>query len=461
MRRLRWLVLEFGIALLLLAALQGALWSSTQAAASGQPAPPTGTRSNSPHSTFRWAMQPMAMQTITEPAAGAPAEPSVTPAQESSDAVTTTGALTATGTPTYYVVLRGDTLSAIAGDFDTTVEAIMAANRLSNPDILRVGQVLAIPGPEGELPDASMLPVARADGDRSQPIIVPRGTITERMTLLAQQADATSPYYETTWLTYYGRPNVPVMGILGEFPIEELVPILREKAEVYSRANGDSLKVMPAFHLVYGMATKAPGADGSHLGYIEESEVLAYIEAAEAEGWAVILDVQIGALSPTEAIIPALRYLKYPNVHLAIDPEFAMVYPNQRWPGNPIGYVTGDQVNLVQGVINTYLAARRLPGPRILLVHQFQSSMIVEPEKMDMNGYSGVALTLSVDGWGPPWGKISKYNSFVTPDSPYAAFKLFYRWDEPLLTPDEALGNEPHRGTDFYMDITPNLIIYQ
>jgi hypothetical protein len=49
----------------------------------------------------------------------------------------------------------------------------------------------------------------------------------------------------------------------------------------------------------------------------------------------------------------------------------------------------------------------------------------------------------------------------VNVDSPYVAFKLFYRWDEPLLLPDEVLGNRPYRGTDFAMDVTPNLIIYQ
>jgi hypothetical protein len=175
----------------------------------------------------------------------------------------------------------------------------------------------------------------------------------------------------------------------------------------------------------------------------------------------VILDVQIGALSPSIAISPALAYLKYPNVHLAIDPEFAMSHKNQTVPGNPIGFVTAEQVNEVQAVVDAYLAEQKLPGPRILLVHQFQSDMIVEPEKLDTSSYPHVALTLSVDGWGGPWGKISKYNSLVTAASPFTAFKLFYRWDEPLLLPDEALGNRPFRGSDFFIEVTPNLIIYQ
>ena len=58
-----------------------------------------------------------------------------------------------------YAVKPGDTLSAIAQRFGTTVQAIVAANALENADLLFVGQVLAIPdaaagGPdEGDSPD--------------------------------------------------------------------------------------------------------------------------------------------------------------------------------------------------------------------------------------------------------------------------------------------------------------------
>ncbi len=45
-----------------------------------------------------------------------------------------------------YVVKQGDTLSQIAGEFDTTVAALADANGISNPDRIRVGQELVIPG---------------------------------------------------------------------------------------------------------------------------------------------------------------------------------------------------------------------------------------------------------------------------------------------------------------------------
>lgn len=48
---------------------------------------------------------------------------------------------------TYYVVKQGDNLSSIAARFRTTAQAILAANGLSNPNLIYVGQQLVIPQP--------------------------------------------------------------------------------------------------------------------------------------------------------------------------------------------------------------------------------------------------------------------------------------------------------------------------
>jgi lysozyme len=46
--------------------------------------------------------------------------------------------------PVTYVVQSGDTLTSIAARFNTTVDALVAANRIPNPDIIYVGQVIKI-----------------------------------------------------------------------------------------------------------------------------------------------------------------------------------------------------------------------------------------------------------------------------------------------------------------------------
>ena len=128
-------------------------------------------------------------------------------------------------------------------------------------------------------------------------------------------------------------------------------------------------------------------------------------------------------------------------------------------PGNPIGYITADQVNDVERAMAEYMRANGITGKRILMVHQFQSNMILDKEKLDPS-FPEVELTLSVDGFGNPYVKTSKYNALVDANTPFTSFKLFYGWDKPLMTPREALGVDGTEHTDF-IEITPNMIQYQ
>lgn len=70
-----------------------------------------------------------------------------------------------------YIVKAGDTLSAIADDFSTTVEEIMVANDISSPESIQIGQTLIIP----TLVDRTPLP-APTFGPQDTPTIEPTDT---------------------------------------------------------------------------------------------------------------------------------------------------------------------------------------------------------------------------------------------------------------------------------------------
>ena len=61
-----------------------------------------------------------------------------------------------------HTVRSGDTLSAIAVKYATTVSAIAKANKLANPGLLRIGQQLSIPGTTAQSAPAAVTPAARA-----------------------------------------------------------------------------------------------------------------------------------------------------------------------------------------------------------------------------------------------------------------------------------------------------------
>jgi LysM repeat protein len=69
---------------------------------------------------------------------------------------------TVTPTPIVHIVQEGDTLGAIAFQYEVSVEAIQTANGIENPQFLQIGQELVIPTGEGGADRASglLLPTA-------------------------------------------------------------------------------------------------------------------------------------------------------------------------------------------------------------------------------------------------------------------------------------------------------------
>ena len=76
--------------------------------------------------------------------------PTATPfAVQPSPTIVSAAADAAPQQPATYIVEAGDTLSEIADRFSTSVEALMAANGISDATLIFVGQELKLPGDDG------------------------------------------------------------------------------------------------------------------------------------------------------------------------------------------------------------------------------------------------------------------------------------------------------------------------
>jgi LysM repeat protein len=115
-------------------------------------------------------------QVLTLPGGAAPA-PTATPAP----GATATSAPGTTATPApnpgSYTVQAGDTLGSIARRFNTTVQAIVAANQLRDVNLIFVGQVLTLPGGIGAPPAATAAPGATAGPTVTATPLAPGQTI--------------------------------------------------------------------------------------------------------------------------------------------------------------------------------------------------------------------------------------------------------------------------------------------
>lgn len=104
-----------------------------------------------------------------------------------------TSTTTTTAPPATYRVERGDTLTEIAKQFHTSVGAIVATNRLTDPDNLVEGQQLVMPPPSAVRIDATL---AR---DGSVALALAGGQPSEQITFVITLPDGT---------TYTGSPHV-------------------------------------------------------------------------------------------------------------------------------------------------------------------------------------------------------------------------------------------------------------
>ncbi len=248
-------------------------------------------------------------------------------------------------------------------------------------------------------------------------------------------------------VAFYGKPGAASMGILGEYSKEQLSPLLEGYARLYDDANGP-LGVVPAFYLVYG--TCWPEGE---IGLLSRSVTESYIEFAAERGWMVFLDHQLGKYGVEASVRSMLPFLRYSNVHLAIDPEWRTLKPMEE-----IGYISGAELNEAQRLMDDYLRENDFPGNRMLVVHQFRSTMIRDMTSVKAS-FERVVLVHTADGFGSPSLKRSTYAyNARAMNMPVKGFKLFFEskvkgagWDKPLMRPDEVLALDP----------VPLVIMYQ
>lgn len=247
-------------------------------------------------------------------------------------------------------------------------------------------------------------------------------------------------------VSFYGHPNNPDMGILGEYDMDELLAKLKEEKAAYEAAD-PSKPVMMAFELIVSVAQNWPADNDTYLLHTDDETIQTYIDFATANDIILILDLQIGRSTVKAEIDKVEKWLLNPNVHLALDPEFAMA--EGEIPGAGIGGIDGSDVTYAQERMAKLSSENNLP-PKVLIVHQFYEEMIRNSEQIAP--IDGVQLVIDFDGYGDPANKIAGYNLFLQERQiQFAGIKLFYKQDDPLMTPQEIVALSP----------PPDFICYQ
>jgi hypothetical protein len=224
-------------------------------------------------------------------------------------------------------------------------------------------------------------------------------------------------------VAYYGNLYSNRMGALGKWPKAQMIPNLLAEVKKWNEADSTT-PAIPALHYIATTAQGAPGKDGKFRARMPLSQIDTILKWAKEINALVFIDVQIG-LSTLQDEIPRFEpYLSMPNVHLAIDPEFAMNGKGGKKPGTVIGTMDVRDINWVGDYLVNLVKKNNLP-PKIFMIHRFTQGMVPNAEGIKL--HPELQVVMDMDGWGPPDLKKGSYRYWIN-EKPvqFAGFKLFY-----------------------------------
>jgi hypothetical protein len=238
---------------------------------------------------------------------------------------------------------------------------------------------------------------------------------------------------------FCGTPGAPALGPLLDHPATKTAKLL-SLADRYA----SDRSTLPVFELIAVVVQAGGGVDGKNRVRVLDSTIDEYLQAARQARGLLLLNIQPGHSDFLTEVRRFERYLREPDVGVALDPEWAML-PKQS-PGQFYGQATADSINAVVGYLSTLVADADLPE-KALVYHEV-NDYVVKGE-LAISPQPGVAVIKSVDGLGPKGAKLNTYHFLMRTTAPgvHAGFKLFFDEDRQngasLMSPDEVMALVP------------------
>jgi hypothetical protein len=239
---------------------------------------------------------------------------------------------------------------------------------------------------------------------------------------------------------FYGTQSIDA---LGAGPPEVVGRRLLGVARAYATP---AHPVLPMFELIATVAHPFPTTSGLYRSHQHDEIVQQYLTAVRQIDGILVLDVQPGRADFVDDLRHWERYLRQPDVGVALDPEFSMG-PGQV-PGRHLGSTDAAAINRASSYVAGIVRRHRLPQ-KLFMIHQFRDSMIGDKARIVTR--PGLAMTWNADGFGVRSAKLEDYRSYTRDRRFHPGLKLFYVNDVDLMTPREVLRLQP----------TPRVINYQ
>ncbi|TDE06753.1 hypothetical protein [Flavobacterium hiemivividum] len=243
-------------------------------------------------------------------------------------------------------------------------------------------------------------------------------------------------------IAFYGNLYSTRMGVLGEYPRAVMIEKLKGEVAKWNAAD-PTVKAIPAFHYIAVTAQGAPGKDNMHRMRMPFKQIDTVIKWAKPIDALVFLDIQVGHSTVKKEVSELVEYLKLPNVHLGIDPEFSM--KNGEIPGKKIGTFDAADLNDAIDIMAKVVRENNLP-PKVFVIHRFTQGMVTNYK--NIKTLPEVQVVMHMDGFGSKVLKKSTYLTYIKREPvQFTGFKLFYKndnWNDwKIYEPEELLKLTP------------------
>lgn len=238
---------------------------------------------------------------------------------------------------------------------------------------------------------------------------------------------------------YAGREGAEALGRLGIGDLDERAAELEKRALPYR----ENREIMPVFEVIATVVQRQPGADAMYRVRAEDAIIQKYLDAARRHRALLLLNVQPGRADFLPEVKAYEKWLREPDVGIALDPEWAV--DAGQLPGRVYGRTTGNELDSVAAYLADLVYRHDLPE-KVFVFHQVHASIVSGEE--DLRDHPGVVIIKSIDGIGSAGAKEATWTR-LTGDIPphfHSGFKLFYIEDlehGPLMTPAQVLALTP------------------
>jgi hypothetical protein len=134
---------------------------------------------------------------------------------------------------------------------------------------------------------------------------------------------------------YAGVTGASTLGRLGTGPLDQRVAEIERRAKPYA----DGREVLPVVEVIATIVQGSPGRDGKYRVRLTDAQIAKYHKAARKHRAVMLLNLQPGRSEFITEAKAFQKWLKEPDVGVALDPEWAMDH-GQR-PGAAYGHTTG------------------------------------------------------------------------------------------------------------------------